>query len=186
MKKLIFIAFYLVSIHVAAQNELWYPGAVVTVADEVIVGEILLHPQYDLLVIRQGDSRLVLTASKLKSIRYFDEGSNINRKFVVLSDNQNQRERKIYEVILFGAVPVLRRAKNTFTVTSSNADGYNYYFVRDEKIRSVRKFRSNLYPDIKKFLKNEERILHLNPNHTADAIRFIELYNQFSSIMALR
>ncbi len=42
------------------------------------------------------------------------------------------------------------------------------------------KFRGILYPGIRKFLENEEKQLHLNPNLASDAIRYIELYNQQS------
>jgi hypothetical protein len=187
MRKLSFIVLFLLSLHVAAQNELWHGGAVVTIEDKVVTGEILFHPQFDLLVIRDNDITEVLPASRIKSFRFFDEAANINRKFASLAGTDYLFKNKIYEIVLLGEISVLRRAKSTFAVTASDADGYQYYFQHEGKISSLKKFRNILYPRMKELLVNEEKQLRLNPNQMADAIRFIELYNRkFSGFLASR
>ncbi|HWA32758.1 MAG TPA: hypothetical protein VG737_01445, partial [Cyclobacteriaceae bacterium] len=156
---------------------------IVTTGNEVLAGKILYNPAYDLVVLRQGDSRVVINPQTMKSFRYYDEGANINRKFITAQGNGFG---EIYEVVVAGQIMVLRRGKAECGPSPSDADGYNYFFVRDGAIQALRKFRNRLYPEIKNALAGEMKKQHLNPNHDADVIRLIEIYNsrQFTASLA--
>ncbi len=185
MRKMFLVALNLLALHVAAQGDLWYSGAVVTKENQVLAGDILFHPRYDLLVVRQNDQTSVMIAGKLKSFQFYDESINVNRKFISFSNAA--LENKIYEVVVSGEVMVLRREKNTTVEIPSDEAGFNYYFLQNGSVRDLRKFRASLYPQLRSLLEVERKHLHLNPNEPADVIQMIELYNhQFSNPLASR
>ncbi|CAN5383436.1 hypothetical protein BH09BAC3_BH09BAC3_14010 [soil metagenome] len=184
MGKWLFIAFTFLAGQTFAQKDTWHRGVVVTSENAVITGELFFHAMEDVLVIRHDSVTRVLCAATIRSFNVYDQSANINRKFISLSDKNEFGRKRIYEVVVNGAVPVIRRLKSE--AGYDNDDEYLYYFIQDGEIKSLRKFRSELYPDVHTKLAVEEKNFHLNPNRMADAIRFIMLYNRSSAILASR
>ena len=150
-----------------------------------MTGQILYNPSFDLVVFRDHSSRTVVTASNVRSLRYFDVSSNINRRFITVQGSL-AKSAKIFEVVLSGEVIVLRHAKSGCGPSPSDRDGYNYFFARNNIVVPLKKFRSRFYEEVKGLLREEAMKLRLNPNDEADAIRLIEIYNarQFSASLA--
>lgn len=186
MKMLLVVSFCLRVLHVAAQDETWSDGVVVTTDDQVLTGQILYNPSFDLVVFRDHSSRTVVMASKMRSLRYFDASSNINRRFITVQASELSNSAKIFEVVLDGEVAVLRRSKSGSGASPSDCDGYNYFFARNKIIVPLKKFRNKFYPEVKELLRDDAMKLGLNPSDEADAIRLIEIYNarQFSASLA--
>lgn len=158
-----------------AQEQTWYPGVVVTTDLEVITGHILYQNSFELVVIRGCDEQMaqVRLASQLKSFRFYDQGADINRKFVII-------DKSIFEEVVPGLISVVRKAK-PLAIARSDREGYDYYFLRDDRLERLEKFRAKLYPKISGLMMDEENELRLNPNNTSDAIRYIQLYNKKQS-----
>jgi hypothetical protein len=184
MRPVVLAAFVLLSIECLSQEEIWFCGVVVTAGEEVLQGELLFHPKNDMLVIRQQDQVKVLTSDLVKSFRYFDESANINRKFVSLTA-EGMDHPGIYELIIPGDISVLRKMKRSAGPSPSDQGGYRYFFYEHGKLQPIEKFTRRLYPSIRMWLIKEEKEFHLNRNRMADAIRYIQLYNQKFSLLAL-
>ncbi|CAN5440527.1 hypothetical protein BH10BAC4_BH10BAC4_27180 [soil metagenome] len=184
MKGFLIIAFSFFSIHIAAQ-EVWYGGVVVSSNGEVLTGELAFYPLIDVVVLKHGEVTKVMTADKVRSFRFYDSRYDINRKFASLADLGVFGGRKIYEVVLNGAIPVLRRIKS-ISSRMDDDEQYFYYFDFNARILSLKKFRSVLYPEIHRKLSLKESSRRLNPNFSADAIRLIEQYNQQLTVVASR
>ncbi len=186
MKMLLIGLICLRALHVAAQDETWVNGVIVTTNNHVMTGQILYNPSFDLVVFRDHSSRTVVMASDVRSLRYFDASSNINRRFITVRRSDLAKSAKIFEVVLSGEVTVLRHAKSGCGPSPSDRDGYNYFFARNNIVVPLKKFRSRFYEEVKGLLREEAMKLRLNPNDEADAIRLIEIYNarQFSASLA--
>ena len=171
-KGFVILIFLAIPLLARAQQDTWYSGAVVTTDSEVLVGEILYQQDYGLVVIREKGAQTanVITAVRLKSFRYYDSAFDINRKFITFG-------KQIFEEVLPGTIQVVRAAKQ-LALTTGDRDGFDYYFVRDNQLERLEKFRTKLYPDLAVMLIPEEKEFHLNPNRAADAIRYIQLYNR--------
>lgn len=152
------------------QSDEWYSGAVVTSDGSVLAGEIFYHPGHDLLIVKRKDNRQVLLANSVKSFRFYDPTDNINRKFLSI-------DNKLYEVVVAGEIPVLRKAKGILKDHPSDSDGYHYYFFYNSSVEKLSKFRAVLYPAIRFQLAEKEKEFNLDPNLPADAIRYIQLFN---------
>jgi hypothetical protein len=115
----------------------------------------------------------VILAAQLKSFRFYDPEANINRKFIVF-------DQKILEEVLPGSIPVVRKAR-PLAITNSDRDGFDYYFIHDQQLVRLERFRTRLYPELSGMLTVEEKEQHLNPNNPSDAMRYIQLYNKKQS-----
>ncbi len=185
MGRILLTVFVLAFFGAFAQEDKWYPGAVVGADNEVIVGSLLFQHEHDLVVVRSLLGTDVLPSWQIISFRYYDSAANLNRRFISLRDKEISERARLYEVVVAGNVLVVRREKYHSGGEVPDRDGFCYYFVRGGRIVSLMRFRTELYPEIRSILARPEREMRLNPNRPDHAIRYIQLYNQLKSDMRL-
>lgn len=182
MKKLFFI-FFVFTTSLSARDLVWHDGSVVLASREVLTGKITMEPGFDLLLLRTGDSCLVLPAHKVLSLYFYDAEENINRKFASLKENDSPlAPQHFYEVVLYGKVNVIRRLRQTKSrSTGLDALDYVYFVQRENELTKLERFKKDIYPAL--LSASDERLTEfvssnkLDPADAAQAIRIIEYYN---------
>lgn len=159
----------------------WNAGVVVLKDDRVIVGDV--HYQSDVLVARIGGEITVYPAHQISSFRFYDAKENINRHYLSLRNPGFVFPViHLYEVVTWGEVSVVRRADYPLLNNRKNEDEYTYYSWYQNKLISLKKFRSHIYPQLAEryplAIKELLATQHLNPNQLSDAIRIVKFYNQ--------
>ncbi|SHH37944.1 hypothetical protein SAMN04488109_3936 [Chryseolinea serpens] len=182
MKKLFFLLLVLTT-QITARELEWHDGSVVLASRKVLTGKITIESAFDLVLLRAGDSCLVLPAHKVLSLYFYDADENINRKFVSLKENEDTRApQHFYEVVLYGKVNVVRRLPLT-RPRRRGADAQDYvYFVQWENaLTKLDHFKKDIYPTL---LSSSGKMLgefvsanRLDPADAAQAIRIIEYYD---------
>lgn len=183
MKILVSIVLTVMSLAVNAEAPAWYEGSVVLTSNVVLKGTLSVHPVYDMILFKSGDKPVaVYTADKIKSLHYYDKTSNINRRFVSIHERVNAfATNRLYEIVVYGEIKILRRLASGFADPSDDKNGYQYYVSVDDDLIPFLKFRSEVYP---RLISNSEALsqyMHLqrlSPNHHADIIRIVEFYNK--------
>lgn len=159
----------------------WYHGTIVLSTTEVITGEVAIHVKEDVVLHRNEGKVAVYPAHKIQKVFFYDKQADINRKFVSLTDKvHGYHQSKIYEIVLFGEVMVLRKEKN-FSDWDSPKD-FNYFILQDQKIVPIRYFKRKVFPSLVGSSQSEVvsfmKIEKLNPNSLADIIQIIACYNK--------
>lgn len=182
MKKIFFCFLLLNFHHVSAQSIEWFEGSLVLTNGEVLVGKISLESEHDLVLFEQRDSRMVYPAHKIKSLYFYDEDHDINRRFISLKEDDEVRSaHQLYEIVISGDVSVMRRKKaGTYAVGSEPYD-YNYFISCQEGVMPLKKFKRKIYPTLK--AKSGDRLAgfvtknRLHADLPVNAIRIIEYHN---------
>jgi hypothetical protein len=182
VKKLFFLLLVLTT-QLAARDLVWHDGSVVLASRKVLTGKITIESAFDLVLLRTGDSCMVLPAHKVLSLYFYDADENINRKFVSLKENDEARApQHFYEVVLYGKVNVVRRLP-FIKARSKEADAQDYvYFVQwENELIKLDRFKKDIYPAM---LSSSGKMLgefvsanRLDPADAAQAIRIIEYYD---------
>jgi hypothetical protein len=167
----------------------WHQGSIVLSSDSVLTGKLSVEEKYDIVLFSCEGRVDVYPAHKVRSVFFYDTEENINRKFISIQQKQLQRSFfRLYEIVILGEISLLRRS--IFEDKGSNADhdgnGFQYLVRYQNKLTSLKQFRSKIYPDIKISAINDfeqyVRRNRLNPNIAASAIRIIQYYNhQFAA-----
>ncbi len=160
----------------------WHAGSLVLVDERVRVGEVSVVGEFDLVLFHDGDLVTVYPAHKIRSLFYYDQQVNINRKFIsVVDTGEVSVFHRLYEIVVQGEVSVWRRQKKFSSGTDDGLD-YNYYVRWNDAVYPLIKFRTGIFPGL---IKNSPPQLHefiaqytLNCNRDSDAIRIIDFYNQ--------
>jgi len=161
----------------------WYEGSVVLETREVLVGEISLEINHDLILFRVNNQVTLYPAHKIHQVRFYDIRSDINRKFISLSDNNGVvHEWHLYETVVRGEVNVLRREKS-ITTGSSHNDDFVYFVHYNNELSLLYSFRDKVYPamvlqggpQFESYVSDHK----LNPNKSANAIEIVMYYNKF-------
>jgi hypothetical protein len=159
----------------------WYRGSIVLSNEEVITGEVAIHAKQDVVLFRNEGMLTVYPAHKIQKVFFYDQRADINRKFVSLvSDGYGYHQFKIYEIVLYGEVTVLRKEKK-FSDWDSPKD-FNYFILQNQKIVPIKYFKRKIFPSliakdqfaVVSFVNDEK----LNPNSLADIIQIIAYYNK--------
>lgn len=185
MKTLIFCLLLINFQHLQCQSLTWHQGAVVLQSDRVITGRISIEPLYHLILVESEKIRNVYPAHNIKSLYFYDEAYNINRRFISLK-NQDMvhREHQLYEVILQGEVTFLRQQK-TKKNQPSDAMDFTYYIQHRGDMVPLRKFRRKIYPDLLEkaggSLDHFIAANNIRAINDKNSIRIIEFYNRFVS-----
>lgn len=167
----------------SAKEITWYKGSVVLETRKVLVGEISIEVDHDLILLRSNGKVDVYPAHKIRSLQFYDEQENINRKFVSLPEKQFIRNVfRLFEVVVSGDVAVLRKKRSVCNGTLSDADDFHYYVLYNQELSQLTSFRSKVYPtlmlnggsEFADFILKKD----LTPNDPAGAIQIIESYNQ--------
>lgn len=164
--------FVIVNILAQGQSNLeWHQGAVVLSNNLVLTGDLLVHLDFNTLVVNDSNERLVLPASTIKSFRYYDKANNINRQYLTLDDLQSGTST-FYELIVQGEYKVVRKQKRIHSVIPDDREDYVYFTFNDGVLTPIRNFRKNVFPqllksmpDLNKWVKAQR--LDLNCSETA-------------------
>jgi hypothetical protein len=159
----------------------FYNGSIVLSNEEVITGEVAIHVKHDVVLFRGEGLVTVYPAHKIQKVFFYDKQADINRKFIsVVSPGHGYRQAKIYEIVLYGEVMVVRKERN-FSDWDSPKD-FNYFILADQKILPIKHFSKKVFPSliakdqsVVTSLRNDEK---LNPNSLADIIQIIAHYNK--------
>jgi hypothetical protein len=180
---LIFLMMFTWSKQVVAGPTTWTTGTVVLNTEQVLNAEIAVAAKHDLVLMKVGDRVEVLPAHRIKAIYYYDPQQKINRKFISLSTSSLARQQwKLYEVVLNGDLPVLRRLKSIASKSESVTDDFEYFVYNHQEMVNLKRFRARVYPELVaakgSLLTHYVKSNRLNPNNEASAIRIVEHFNQ--------
>jgi hypothetical protein len=160
----------------------WHNGVIVLRSDEILSGELAMHPAHDIVLFRQGEAVSVYPAHKIKSVYYYDATADINRKFITLQQSSAAFPvHQLFEIVLLGEISVIRRVVSSTADPADDANGYRYYLQSGNDLIALHKFQTKLYPR----LLQESGTLsgyigenNLNPGLPADVIRIVAYYNR--------
>jgi hypothetical protein len=181
VRKLVLI-FFLVSFQETFSEPLsWYDGSLVLKNDNVLTGRISVNQDYNLVLFKSGDQHLVLPASKIQTLYFYDAKANINRRFTSIQQRVNTyTSYKLYEIVLNGEVSVLRRLTPSLADRDEQHNSYHYFVRLGDEPVGLHRFRAKIYPYLQKTcisLKAHIREKHWNPNNHAHAVLIIDYYN---------
>lgn len=183
MKNVLIIAFCLLTVNYSIAETIdWHSGVVVLRSNEVLNGELALHPQHDLVLFRQGEQVSVYPAHRILSVYYYDEKFNINRKFTSIQQYATSfANYRLFEIVLLGEISVVRRAMAAALASQDDAKEYHYYVRSGNDLVDARKFRSKLYNKLVEssgVLQQYVKEKKLDPASTADIILIADFYNR--------
>lgn len=163
----------------------WNKGAMVLEDQQVLRGEFCVQAVYDLVLFRNGKAVNVYPAHTFRSLHVYDQKADINRRYVShVSAEEGLAVRRIYEVVLYGEISVLRRQKvsTAHSPELSDAFDFNYFIVSKDGTYFLHQFRERVFPgmvehggeEISTFIKLNK----LDPNRESDAVRLIRFFNK--------
>jgi len=177
------VLFLLVLVNFLTQGQStqeWQQGTVVLSNNLVLTGDLLVHLDFNTLVINESNERLVLPASTIKSFRYYDKTNNINRQYLTLDDLESGTST-FYELIVQGEYKVVRRQKRIHSVTPDDREDYLYFTFIDDSLIPIRNFKKKVFPQLLKSTPElsswvKEQRLDLNCSETA--LLVVKEYNR--------
>lgn len=154
----------------------WYHGCAVLADQSIVTGLIHYLPGSDRVVVRTGEQAEVLTATEVRSFRYFDTFSKVNRKYVSI----NRSGYPIFFEVVVGGPVTIVRIQPSVMINPVSENGYRYFLLDHGQLTDIHRFRKDIYPRIKDAVRLKERELGLNPNYLSDIIRYIELMREIA------
>jgi hypothetical protein len=160
----------------------WSQGSVVLANRQILTGEIVVQPGYDLVLFRNENGLKVYPAHLINAASFYDAEVNTNKYYVSQVDITKEiKIHSLYEVWIQGEIKVLRKQKTSW-IPSAEAFGYNYFILTDHGMVEIGEFKKKIYPQMIEICgpqliayKKQER---LSPNYDADAVVLIEFYNR--------
>ena len=181
MKRIFFCLLLLNSLNTKAQSLKWYDGSVVLTSGDVIIGKMVVEPLLDVLLVQQNDIRTVYPAHKIKSLYYYDDSFDINRRFISLRDKSTlYHHYQLFEIVVQGEVTVLRK-QQTRSLKPSDALDFTYYVTYRDNVMLLKKFGNRVYPQLKSSMDTLEDFVssnHLREYNSSNSIKIIEYYNR--------
>ncbi len=168
--------------HAGNPEEKWYQGSVVLNNQQVIVGDISIYPTHHVIMFRTEKGITTFPAAKIESLFFYDAAANINRKFISRTEpGQGFSKHQLYEVVLSGTIPVLRK-QIAMAQSTDQANDFDYFLLYGNEMIELRKFKRLVYPQIRKqskelltFVKKDK----LDPAQPANVIKIIRQYNTY-------
>ena len=135
-----------VSSLISAQPKM-FDGVIVNYRQEVILAKVAVETAFDAVIFRSNSDTAIcsiLPAHLVKSFRYFDTTSNINRQFISLRHDGAYR---FFEIVVYGSVQVLRRLKRGVSPLEPN-EGHDYDFFCwfGNELTQMKSFKSTVFP----------------------------------------
>lgn len=179
MKYITVFIFSILVVPAFAQSESeWKQGSVVLADNQVLVGDIMVHLDFNTLLLRESDRVTVLPARKLNSFRFYDETNNINRQFFTISNGT--KEGTFYELVLQGSYKVVRRLKRVHEPVADDRKDYEYFIMGGEEIVPIQAFKKKIFPRLVSSipeLKEWVELENLNLNTPDAAILVVKEFN---------
>lgn len=186
MRNLIAFGFLLISFNLLAVDEPdWHEGMIILKDGRIQKGELSIH-SFELALFKSEGGLQVYTPHKVKSILYYDPNYNFYRKFVSV-DVRWGRPAGFYEVVVNGKLGIVRQLKSPFVSCDRRSDksDYKYFVKQGSELIRLKDFRG-FYRKIKAnhpLLAEEVKLRKLNPGIEADAIRIVQLINEYQDGM---
>ena len=181
MRRIFFCLLLVNSIDVNAQSLKWNDGSAVLTSGYVIVGKLVIDPSLDIVLFEEDGKRTVYPAHKVRSLYYYDDSADINRRFISLKDNSALHNRyQLFEIVVQGEVSVLRKQKTRFSKPSDALD-FTYYVNYLDDVVLLRKFGKKIYPQLKSAMEKLDDFVsanHLREYDSSNSITIIEFYNR--------
>ena len=181
MRRIFFCLLLVNSIDVNGQSLKWYDGSVVLTSDHVILGKMVIDPFLDVVLFEENDKRAVYPAHKVRSLYYYDDACDINRRFISLREKiLPYNDHKLFEIVVHGEVNVLRKQKTRFSNPSDALD-FTYYVNYREEVVLLRKFGKKIYPQLRSSMEKLDDFVsanHLREYDSSNSITIIEFYNR--------
>jgi hypothetical protein len=169
----------------AAFGQKWFMGTVVLESENTIRGEISYRPETDVIFLKAGDASMVLTAFRVKYFTIADGQAGADRMFISRMDSVGVATAyRFYEVVVHGAINVLRQQHKFWYSLHREATDYNYFVVIQDRIMPMIEFRRYIFPNLKASSENLQEFAKknkINRQSTNDVIAFIEYYNDVHS-----
>ena len=181
MRSIFFCLLLVNSIKLNAQSLKWYNGSVVLTSDKVIIGKMVIDPLLDVVLFEDNNKRTVYPAYKVRSLYFYDDSNDINRRFIALKEKiLPYNDHKLFEIVVHGEVNVLRKQKTRFANPSDALDFIYYVSYRDDVVL-LRKFGKKIYPQLKSSMEKLDDYVsanHLREYDSSNSITIIEFYNR--------
>jgi hypothetical protein len=183
VKKCIFIILIFVSCEETFSKDLqWKEGVVVLQGREVRTGKISVDLLHDVVLLKASDNIIVLPAFKIQSLSYYDVDKNMHHRFVSVQQRINSfTTYRLFEIVVSGEINVYRRLSGPFADRGDDRSGYHYFISLKNEQVSLSKFRSRVFPYIRKTRKDIAEYIkenHLSANNQAHAILIIDYFNK--------
>lgn len=176
------LAFFLIALSsIASYGQpalLWRTGSIVLNTNQVLVGEIMVHVDFNTLVYRSASHVEVLPSYKISSFRYYDEQQNINRQFMSIRDSLGGLN-SFYELIVKGNYNVVRKQDHNHA--RNDQTDYTYYVYHKKNLIPIRKFKKRIFPDLLNMrpdLTQWVKAERLDLNQKKAAILILKEYNR--------
>lgn len=181
MRRIFFCLLLVNTLNSNAQSLKWYEGSLVLTSGRVITGMMVIEPTRDIVLVQENSSRTVYPAHKLRSLYYYDEDADFNRRFVSLRDhNKLYNHYQLFEIVVQGEVNVLRRQK-TKSTHPDDANDFEYYVSYQDNFVPLQKFGKKIYPQLKSSMTLLDDFVlanHLREYDPSNSITIIEFYNK--------
>jgi len=164
----------------------FYNGSITLADDQVLVGKFSTNAAASFVVFQIDKEKATILAHEIKSLRYYDSISKINRQFISMKETTPFLQWRLYEVVIQGTVKVLRREKRVaLTDMRHEINDYDYFTFYKEELIPLKKFRTLIYPKLirEKQMEIEQFVSlhHLNMNEMKSALLILKEYNQLQS-----
>lgn len=178
--KLLYLPAFLISVlTVKGQTDNWRTGSVVLRNDQVLTGDILLHLDFNTVVLKSHDQLSVLNTQKVRSFRFYDPAVDVNRQFLTVR-NKDEKEAAFYELVVQGEFKLVRRLERHHDINPDDRNDFKYFIMDNQNLTPLRKFKKNILPmlitsvpQLKDWIDKE----HLNLNEGKSAVLIIKEYN---------
>jgi hypothetical protein len=181
VKKIFFCLLLVNTLTTKAQSLKWYDGSVVLTTGGVIIGKMVVEPALNVLLVQQNNVRTVYPAHKIKSLYYYDDSSDINRRYISLRDKSTlYNHYQLFEIVVQGEVDVLRK-QETKSRNPSDALDFTYYVSYRDDVMLLKKFGKKVYPHLKSSMETLDDFVssnHLRQYDCSNSITIIEYYNR--------
>jgi len=183
--KILYICVLVVSFHnLQSQSLTWYEGVLILSNNEILRGKFAIEQLHDIILYQDDIVSDVFPAHKVRSLYFYDEKEDINRRFVSVKQNDMSRPwHQIYEIVVAGEVTVMRRKKAS-EKHLSNASSFTYHIQYQDSLIPFGKFTKQIYPilstNMGSCLEEYIRKNRLRTYHMAGSIQIIEFYNRSS------
>lgn len=159
----------------------WHKGSIVLSTNQVLVGEFMVHLDYNTLVYRSPTGVEVLPSFKIASFRYYDEKQNINRQFITLGDSP--KVATLYEMVVKGQYNIVRRVDHYHSFEMNDKEDYTYFILHEKTLIAIRQFKKKVFPELLKARPDLNQWLvmeRLDLNNDKTAILAVKEFNRSS------
>ncbi len=174
---LIFFLIALSNVALSQPSQGWRKGSIVLSTNQVLVGDLMVHLDFNTLVFRSTNQVEVLPSYKVSSFRFYDEAENINRQFISIHDTRGLN--LFYELVVKGKYNIVRMQDHN--CAQNDQEDYTYYVYHENNLMPINKFKKKVFPDLLNLrpeLGQWVKAERLDLNKKKDTILIVKEYNR--------